>query len=241
MPLLKLTEKAWEKLKRKEKIMLPISGEALRDAVRDSQSSTKAEIHEDLLDELKILRVSLADDYQVPPYVIFGDNTLQEMATVLPQSTPSLLRITGVGEVKAEKYGARFLSLICRYAEKHQLPEKRHSLKAKNSGASAGKGASAKGASSGTVLATLQEYKKSHNLYKTASARNLSLKTVESHLVTAVQEGLLEESEFLSKDDVLTIRLQARRENSRRLTPLKEHFQERFSYFQLKIALANEQ
>ena len=71
---------------------------------------------QELWEELRQCRKYLADEYNVPPYVIFHDATLKEMIDSLPQSASELLRISGVGDSKLEKYGADFLEIIRRYA-----------------------------------------------------------------------------------------------------------------------------
>ena len=73
---------------------------------------------------LRQKRKEMADEASVPPYVIFSDRTLTEMAAYLPQSNESLLNIAGMGQVKLEKYGAAFLELIKAFCEKHELKEK---------------------------------------------------------------------------------------------------------------------
>ena len=85
-----------------------------------SKSARKAQIppeDQELWDELRECRKMLADEHNVPPYVIFHDATLKEMLDTLPTSDAELLTITGVGESKLEKYGADFLSVLRRFAE----------------------------------------------------------------------------------------------------------------------------
>jgi len=67
---------------------------------------------EALFDELRALRKQLAEAQGVPPYIVFGDATLLQMARERPLDEPALLAITGVGEHKLEKYGAAFLDAI---------------------------------------------------------------------------------------------------------------------------------
>ena len=71
---------------------------------------------EALFEELRALRKSLADAQGVPPYIIFGDATLVEMARELPTSPEALLDITGVGQKKLERYGEDFLAAIRQHA-----------------------------------------------------------------------------------------------------------------------------
>jgi ATP-dependent DNA helicase RecQ len=67
---------------------------------------------EALFQELRALRKRLADEEQVPPFVIFGDATLVEMAALRPQDAGALLEITGVGKHKLGRYGAAFLEVL---------------------------------------------------------------------------------------------------------------------------------
>ena len=73
---------------------------------------------------LRAKRKELADLAGVPPYVIFPDRTLVEMAAYMPQSAERLLDISGVGQVKARQYGQAFLEVLQTYCRKHNLPEK---------------------------------------------------------------------------------------------------------------------
>ena len=66
----------------------------------------------DLLEKLKACRKQLAVEQGLPPYVIFHDSTLIEMANNLPASPEQLLQVSGVGLSKLEKYGDTFLAVI---------------------------------------------------------------------------------------------------------------------------------
>ena len=68
-----------------------------------------------LLLELKELRAQLAKKEKVPAYVIFTNATLEDMAAKLPQSMEALLTVSGVGSVKAQRYGKPFLKLLKAY------------------------------------------------------------------------------------------------------------------------------
>ncbi len=67
---------------------------------------------QDLFDALKVARLELASEQNVPAYVIFHDRTLREMAIHKPNSLSALSRINGVGEKKMERYGDVFLQVI---------------------------------------------------------------------------------------------------------------------------------
>ncbi len=67
---------------------------------------------QDLFERLRRLRLELARDQGVPPYVIFHDKTLAAMAVHRPTDRHALLQISGVGEAKLERYGEAFLAVI---------------------------------------------------------------------------------------------------------------------------------
>jgi ATP-dependent DNA helicase RecQ len=74
-----------------------------------------------LFEHLRGLRRQLADAANVPPYVIFSDRALIEMAAYLPRSPVEFATINGVGRVKLETYGREFIGAIATYAEAHDL------------------------------------------------------------------------------------------------------------------------
>lgn len=85
-----------------------------RSATTKSRSS-KAELStadEDLFEALRVLRTDLAREQGVPPYVIFSDLSLIQMAKKRPQDEDSFRDISGVGEVKLEKYAEQFIAVI---------------------------------------------------------------------------------------------------------------------------------
>ncbi|MEO9892291.1 ATP-dependent DNA helicase RecQ [Aurantibacter sp.] len=76
---------------------------------------------EKLLKQLKSLRKSQADKLGVPPFVVFQDPSLDDMALKYPITTEELLNIHGVGEGKARKYGKPFVKLIADYVEENDI------------------------------------------------------------------------------------------------------------------------
>ena len=72
----------------------------------------KPEGKELLFEELREMRRAIAQEQGVPPFVIFPDSTLREMCRRLPATSEALLAISGVGKVKLERYGARFLRVV---------------------------------------------------------------------------------------------------------------------------------
>jgi len=67
---------------------------------------------EALFEQLRVLRKTIADDLDVPPYIVFGDATLVGMAQLKPKDKVSMLEVSGVGQVKFERFGEAFLGVI---------------------------------------------------------------------------------------------------------------------------------
>lgn len=89
------------------------------DVIVPQKSSGAAD--EALFNILKDVRKSLAKELKLPPYVIFQDPSLEDMATRYPVTIEELTNITGVGQGKAEKYGEEFLEVIAQYVEDNDI------------------------------------------------------------------------------------------------------------------------
>ncbi|WP_297797086.1 DNA helicase RecQ [uncultured Eudoraea sp.] len=90
-------------------------------AIITASKSAGGVADEKLLRLLKDLRKSEAKKLDVPPFVIFQDPSLNDMALKYPISLEELVNIHGVGEGKAKKYGKPFISLITRYVEDNEI------------------------------------------------------------------------------------------------------------------------
>jgi ATP-dependent DNA helicase RecQ len=118
---LQLTDQCRPVLKGEQSLFLRIEDVKPPSAKKaGTKSARKAQIlpqDQELWDELRECRKMLAEEHNVPPYVIFHDATLKEMLDTMPTSPSEMLRINGVGDSKLEKYGGDFLDLLRRYAE----------------------------------------------------------------------------------------------------------------------------
>jgi ATP-dependent DNA helicase RecQ len=100
----------------------PVEGRLREEAdVFTRTTEEAADYDRDLFGELRVLRKELADGLDLPPYAVFPDKTLIEMATFLPQTEERLLQLHGVGRVKLDRYGRDFLDHIREYCALHGL------------------------------------------------------------------------------------------------------------------------
>ncbi len=101
-----------------------IAAGLLRGAATVAPAAAAPECDGELFERLRTLRRELANAADLPPYIIFSDRSLAEMAACLPQSSQSLLAIHGVGQRKLEAYGERFIELIRAYCAERGLAER---------------------------------------------------------------------------------------------------------------------
>lgn len=119
---LSITAKALDALKKRESIMGVV--QEVERVQKKGKKKEELSYNHALFAILRQKRKEMADEAGLPPYVIFSDKTLAEMASYYPQSTESLLNISGVGQVKLRQYGHAFLEVIQAYSKKHELKEK---------------------------------------------------------------------------------------------------------------------
>jgi len=123
--VLSVTAKGLEMLKLREQIKGQINEPKRSERVGARRgASVESEYDKSLFSLLRNKRKELADAAGVPPYVIFSDKTLVEMAAYFPKARESLLNISGVGRVKYERYGAAFLAIIKEYCKANKIEEK---------------------------------------------------------------------------------------------------------------------
>jgi ATP-dependent DNA helicase RecQ len=115
---LRLTPKGLAVLQDKESVRIPNAPAA----ERPEPAAAVGQHDPGLFERLRQLRLELARQARVPPYVIFSDRALIEMATRPPQDESQFLAVNGVGEVKLAKYGKRFLELIRDYSRPQKVP-----------------------------------------------------------------------------------------------------------------------
>ena len=110
---LQLTEAARPVLRGEIPLQLAVPRiQTLKIKSSSSQKTYGGNYDRKLFAKLRKLRKTLADENNVPPYVVFNDTTLLEMAEQLPVSPSELLDITGVGQRKLEKFGRPFMAMI---------------------------------------------------------------------------------------------------------------------------------
>ncbi len=111
-PLIELSEAGRTVMTGKKKVRLSSPPGADSNTLSLQKSQRDIQNNPLVFQKLKELRKKIADEHKLPPFCIFHDRTLQEMAVKMPQTQEEMLAITGVGDVTLRKYGKIFLALI---------------------------------------------------------------------------------------------------------------------------------
>ena len=109
-----LTQSSWDVLKGSRKV--EFRSDAIRAAKKEKKKKLPvvlgAGVSDDVFQKLRALRLEIAKEQGLPPYVVFSDKTLLEMSAHLPRTEVEFSQVHGVGGVKASRYGPRFLELL---------------------------------------------------------------------------------------------------------------------------------
>ena len=189
-----------------------------------------------LFEKLRELRRKLAAERNVPPYVIFGDVTLRQMAAHFPQSRKSLSHISGVGAAKLERWGEAFLEVIRSYADEQGLAERPVPISRRGRESQSSQGSQ----KSSTYTATKQLLEQGRSITEVAAERGLSLRTVVSHIEKLVTDGEdIDLGPLLPASDRLeAIQHALARSGATVLAPIKAMLGKDYTYEEIRLVRA---
>ncbi|MEG3977194.1 DNA helicase RecQ [Microcoleus sp. herbarium8] len=177
-PILKLNEKSWEIMKRQRTVEIAI--EAQRE-VQGRVRSLAVEV-EGLFAILRTLRKQIADEQFVPPYVVFADRSLRDMAEKRPQNLTEFEDVYGVGSNKRNKYGKVFLEAIHTFCKQQGLSTGAAPSDVVNPPNLAN-------VPSYSQMQTWELYRQGLTVQGIANARGMSQNTIAGHLVELMEMG----------------------------------------------------
>lgn len=117
-PLLRLNEHSWEVMRSQREVRLLRTAKRKKSRESRSEEISWAGVDRDLFENLRQLRLEIARERKMKPYIIFTDAVLRELARLKPQNVSSMRSITGVGEAKIRDFGETFLDRIRAYNER---------------------------------------------------------------------------------------------------------------------------
>jgi len=189
--------------------------------VEKTRTKTEA-TRDELFEQLRVLRKQLADEQNVPAYVVFTDTTLEDMARQKPTTPDALRNVSGVGERKLQLFGRQFLEAITNHVRGR-----------------AEAGGKPKGS---TQLLTLDLFNRGMSLDEIATERQLTTASIINHLVQLAKGGYDIDLETLLNELVTpTERAEIERGlttvgvSDGRVKALFDHFAGKYNYAQLTL------
>ena len=226
-PVLRLTPSASKVLFEGEKVTIK----------RKIEKSIEVQIDEvydaKLFEILKALRKRISEETHVPPFIVFSDTSLKQMATYFPTSEDQMLKISGVGYSKFDKYGNRFLETIRPYVSENNITPKEIPIetpKKKSSVESSPK--------VNTAEISYNLFKQGKSIKEIAEERGFVTTTIETHLLKYFENGEnIDLSKYIHSNYEQDIYNAIDTYGAEKLRVLKDALPEGVSYFDIKYFL----
>jgi ATP-dependent DNA helicase RecQ len=180
---------------------------------------------EPLFEALRQLRLRIAREEEVPPYVVFSDRALQEMAVYFPQTQQEFAKINGVGPIKWVKYGEKFLEVIRSHGGSRMSLERERVVAPLERRSS--------------VEETVALYQQGNHLEQIMQIRQLAKSTILTHLIEAIQQGIdLDIAPLVSLEKQAAIKNVIAEVGAERLNPIKEKLPVDVTYDEIRLVAA---
>jgi ATP-dependent DNA helicase RecQ len=198
---------------------LDYAKERAKEAAPSRPKSKRMQLIEDLFERLRELRYSLSQKAGIPPYLVFNDATLQEMAAERPTNEAQMRNISGVGQAKFRQYGHIFIEEIIRF-----ILEKRE------------EGANIKGS---TYVQTFDLLRQSLSVSEVARLRGLNPGTVYSHIGKLYELAYpIELERFISAREQEAVAEAIAHTSSDKLNDLHEVLQGEVAYDKIRLGVS---
>lgn len=207
-----------------------------------SKTSEELDYDENLFNVLRDLRMQIARENNIAPFIVFSDASLKQMAHNFPLDAESMLNISGVGLNKFDRYGNNFINVISKYVKENNIsiPEKNNSseellnidIKKSNNKLPSQK-------KEDTRITTYNLYKSGKSINEIAIERNLTKNTIENHLIACYELGMdidIEKdihTEF--ENNIVNVIHEL---GTEKLRPLKDALPDKVSYLDIRYYIA---
>ena len=198
---------------------------AIKKESKKTDYSAPANIsHPKLYATLKSWREHIANEEDVPAYVVLPQKTLVELVTILPATNSQLKEISGIGKKKLKKYGTEILEIIMAYRSENKMENKPEEPKVK---------VQKPGGATPTQQASFDLFTSGKTVAEVAAARELSVSTIEGHLAHFVLTGKLDVKDFVTVEKIGLISEYFLQAEDTQLGPAKAVLGDEISYSDL--------
>ncbi|MEL6334016.1 MAG: DNA helicase RecQ [Cyanobacteria bacterium J06626_26] len=230
--VLKLNNGSWQVLKKQ----IPVNIHVFKRAETTKPSTKPEDIQLSgdetlLLGQLRSLRKRLADEQSVPPYVVFADASLRQMAQQRPVTSNAFASISGVGKRKLEQYGQVFTQEIQQFCQSHNLTP--------NTGGSASAATTTSDALTATQISTHALHQQGLSLSEIAIERGLRLGTIIEHMEKLMaSDRKVDLNQLVSPERQVPIFEAIEKVGSHSLRTIREELGETFDYNEIRLVRA---
>ena len=195
---------------------------------KSKESTIETTVDKNLFTLLNDLRMKVANESNVAPFIIFSDASLKQMSTFYPTDAESMLKIEGVGLNKLVKYGNRFIETISDYVSKNNIKVSNFAKPQKT-----------KAQKQDTRLITYEMYTNGMSIEDIASERGLTRISIENHLIDCLEKGMdLDLTKYVHTEFKTEIEKAINDIGIEKLKPIKEALPENVSYFDIRYYIA---
>ena len=225
-PVLRLNELSMEVLRKERTVeMIAHAKPEQKRQLKGKDAPDLTANEEELFQRLRTLRKRIADELNVPPYVVFADLSLRSMAQRRPQSRSQFAQIPGVGSNKLDLYSEAFINEIRAYRLETASQKPKNFAPSVNGGM--------------THQLTLSLYRQGLSIDEIASERNLKSNTILSHLIELVESGeALDIDRLVQPEHYVMIVDALHQVGDDLLKPVKEYLGDEYSYEEIRLVRA---
>lgn len=242
-PMLVLDYPANEVLFRGKQVFIKRKIEKATDKLSTKNTvSDEHKYNEDLFEILRKIRMDIAKENNIAPFIVFSDVSLRQMSTFYPTDEDKMLDIEGVGLNKLEKYGDIFIAAISNYVLENniQLPQANltpcKKTKTKTLTSNSDANLSPK---EDTKIVSYNLYLSGKSIDEIAQERGFARTTIESHLIACYENGkdidLEKEVHIEYEQDIISA---IKDIGTEKLKPIKDALGDEISYFDIKYYIA---
>ncbi|HEY9647232.1 MAG TPA: RecQ family ATP-dependent DNA helicase, partial [Chroococcidiopsis sp.] len=230
--ILRLNALSWEVLRSQRTVKIRVSQDTAAAGSGTALPSTELAL---LLEQLRSLRKEIADENGVPPYMIFSDATLRQMADKQPQNLDEFAKISGVGSYKRDQYGPRFIEPIRQFCQEHGM-----TLRGQGAIAIPTLPPVSNTAISDTHLQTLALHQRGLPPFEIAKARGLTINTIFDHLGLLLEGGQpVDLDSLVPTERQATIQTAIATVGDTSLKAIREHLGDTYDYIEIRLVRAH--
>lgn len=211
----------------------------------EPKKSEELDYDEKLFNILRETRKELAEQYKIPPFIIFADVSLKQMSTYYPTTVENMLKISGVGARKLENYGDIFMCIINDYVIENNIvvPSKIETIEFSNNlEDEKPKKKKTTQPKENTIITTYNLYKSGMSPESIAVERNLSLPTIHNHLLKCYELQMdVDIKKYIHPEFKDAIYEAIEKLGYEKLKPLKESLPDKVTYLDIKFFIIDYQ